>query len=218
MKKNIRKILLTINIIFGMGVLWAAFFPINENLVEFSNTDVNGTLVHIGSITNNRKMELEYCVYDKKLSGIDLFFCVESKENNNNGKVICTFKYNDDVILRETVNVKELNALNVSGINAKNFEVKHDAVSSGIYTLTLEGDGISRETRVSLYGNRTSQNYLQCTDELQNYYTPLYMIEVQSTSHPYIWYMLFLLALSMMISYVIYIDQNLKDKEKKIEK
>lgn len=216
MKKNIRKLLILVNAIFGIVVLWALFFPIAGTSAEYSNTDTSGDVVQLGAVTDQRSMELKFNLYGHELSGINLFFYVDGEEDS--GDIICTLKYNGEEIGQETVSVRELAALaSSSSLKAKKLEFKHEAVSSGEYTLLLEGQDIAAETRIALYGNKSTENFLQIEDKLQNFYTPLYLLEVSTTSHPYIWYAVFCFVLCMMTSYVIYMNYALKNKEKKLE-
>ena len=216
MKKNIRKLLILVNAIFGIGVLWALFFPIAGTSAEYSNTDTSGDVVQLGAITDQRSMRLKFHLYGNELSGINLFFYVDGEEES--GNIICTLKYNDTEIGQETVSVRELSALaSSSSLKAKKLEFEHEAVSSGEYTLLLEGQDIPAETRIALYGNKSTENFLQIEDKLQNFYTPLYLLEVSTTSHPYIWYAAFCFALCIMTSYIVYMNQVLRSKEKKLE-
>ena len=218
MKKKSAILMRTINILFFVLWLFSIVFPIERKTVYYENTDISsygslGSIPKIGAITNNRSAELRFSLYNETLYGICLYFYVDSDDDQ--GNINCTLTCDGKEIEKQIITVKELLALKKGNvINAKELILKNRSVCSGEYVLILEGENISPETRISLYGNRNAEKYLDYANaDYQNYNGILYIIEVVEDQHPYIWATTFSLVMSLLFSYIIWIGY----REKKIE-
>ena len=122
-------------------------------------------------------------------------------------------KLNDQVVAEDTVTIRELVATQSNtSINETELYLKTSEKQSGKYTLLLQGENISPETRVALYGSRNADHMLSYVNaNSDNVADILYSLEVMEPQHPYIWMTAMILAMSLLFSYLIYSDM----KEKK---
>ena len=203
MNKILKNTLIIVNLLALGALLLALFIPSHQKKVKYSNTDVSG-LNKVGIITDKRDIQLSFDLYNEEFYGICLYFAAEGEDEG--GEIICTLKYAGQEIASETVQVKELFAkMRSSSLGATELFSGNGKESSGTYTLLLQGSGISPETKISLYGNDNAWKYVRIENNAyQEYYGPLYLLEVGGEEHPHIWSMAFLLTLSLLFSYLIY--------------
>ena len=212
MNKILKKTLIIVNLLALAALLLAIFIPSHQKKVKYSNTDASG-LNKVGIITDKRDIQLSFDLYNEEFYGICLYFAAEGEDEG--GEIICTLKYAGQEIASETVQVKELLAkMRSSSLGATELFPGNGEKSSGTYTLLLQGSGISPETKISLYANDNAWKYVRLeSDTYQEYYGPLYLLEVIGEEHPHIWSAAFILTLSLLFSYLIYAN----DKEKRCE-
>ena len=113
------------------------------------------------------------------------------------------------------VAVKELFALvNKNEIKPKELILGNGEVCNGDYTLEIKGSGISSQTRISLYGNKADEYFLDYTNaNYQNYNGILYIVETLDPERPYVWACAFLLAMSFVFSLIICMNEREKEHE-----
>lgn len=218
MNKKVRRFLLVINLFLLVFLISAILVPVKRKTVKYSNTNIDTTnrrenVSKVGTITNNKNAEFSFELYNEKLYGVCLFFCVEGKDEN--GEIVCTLEYNGEKVGQTSVSIKELLfRMKANELSAKELLFGDIEKRDGKYTLILEGKELSPDTRVSFYGNESTEKYLKYENNIyQDYYEALYIIEVVGESNPYIWNMMFIFVLSLLFSYLIY----MKDKEKSVE-
>lgn len=214
MSRKNRWIIYGVNLLLIIAVLWSGAFSVERKTAAYTNKDITrykslNTIPKLGSITNNRTAEINFSLYDEKLYGIDLFFYVSGEDTK--GDITCTLKKDGDVISSQVIEVKELFAL-MSETELQPKEILFGGYScDGEYTLLLEGNNIAKQTRISLYGNRENEYFLNYVNaNYQNYNNILYIVETLKPKHPYLWVCLFLLSMSLVFSVIIFIN----DKEK----
>ena len=216
MNKMLKRLLLIVNLLLFGTLIFSIFVPSRAKKAEYSNTDVSSTnrnnIPTVGIITNTRSISLSFDLYNKEFYGICLFFSAEGEDEN--GEIICTLQYGGTEIAKEAISVKELFAkMRSSSLSAKEIFAGNGENRSGRYTILLQGNGISSDTRISLYGNDNTWKYVKMeSDVYQEFYGPLYLLEVVGEEHPHIWSAAFILTLSLLFSYLIYRN----DKEKGI--
>lgn len=211
-------VLIIINIIVFFVLICSILLPVDRKTAKYSNTDIDmysglSSVPVIGTITNNRKAELRFSVYNERLYGMSLFFKAVGK--NTEGEINCILKFDDEDIEQCVIPVRELFALmNNSAINAKEIIFKSRPALSGEYILVLEGKNIDSQTQISLYGNNSSERYVDYVNaDYQNYTGILYIVETLEEKRPYIWTASLILIMSLLFSYLSYSS----DKEKKVE-
>ena len=167
----------------------------------------------LGAVTNSRTAEIQFSLYDEKLYGIALFFYVSGE--NTDGELVCSLKHDGETISEQTVAVKELFALvNKNEIKPKELILGNGEVCNGDYTLEIKGSGISSQTRISLYGNKADEYFLDYTNaNYQNYNGILYIVETLDPERPYVWACAFLLAMSFVFSLIICMNEREKEHE-----
>ena len=73
-------------------------------------------------------------------------------------------------------------------LNQKELILGNGEVCNGDYTLEIKGSGISSQTRISLYGNKADEYFLDYTNaNYQNYNGILYIVETLDPERPYVW-------------------------------
>ena len=123
--------------------------------------------------------------------------------------------HDPETISEQTVAVKELFALvNKNEIKPKELILGNGEVCNGDYTLEIKGSGISSQTRISLYGNKADEYFLDYTNaNYQNYNGILYIVETLDPERPYVWACAFLLAMSFVFSLIICMNEREKEHE-----
>ncbi|WP_373212137.1 hypothetical protein [Ruminococcus sp. 5_1_39BFAA] len=220
MNKKLKWILGAVNLLLLLALIISVIIPIERKTSLYMNVDVSdfsgqNQIPRVGVISNDRSANLKFCLYNEKLYGVSLYFSVDGEEDE--GEILCTIKQNDETVLEETISVKALSILSKgSSLNPAVFVVGNSKKENGEFTISLQGNGISPKTRVSLLGNQSTGNYLKYVDyeKYGKYYAVLYSIETLVPKHPYIWACTLVLILSLLSSYIIYINCN---KEIKVE-
>ena len=73
---------------------------------------------------------------------------------------------------------------------------------------------MSPQTRISLYGNKADEYFLDYTNaNYQNYNGILYIVETLEPERPYVWACAFLLAMSFVFSLIICMNEREKEHE-----
>lgn len=222
MNKKVKSRLTAMNLLFFCIWVMALVIPAERKAETYSNTDIsdfsgNSSIPRIGAITDSRELKLRFDLYDKELYGIGLYFCVEGEDES--GAITCTIKHEGETIAEDTFLVKELAFFsNTSTLKNKEIVLEHPQTASGEYTVLLKGEGISSQTRVSLYGNAGAERYLKYENAWYgDYYVPLYVIETLEPKHPYIWAASFLFFMGLLFTYIVYINAYISQKEKQVE-
>ena len=216
MNKMLKRLLVIVNLLLLLALIFSIFVPSYEKKAEYSNTDVSSTnrkdIPTVGIITNTRNISLSFDLYNEEFYGICLFFSAEGEDEN--GEIVCTLQFDGQEIAKEVISVRELFAkMRASSLSAREIFSENGEKRSGKYTILLQGNEISSDTRISLYGNDSTWKYLKMeNDAYQEFYGPLYLVEVIGEEHPHIWSVAFILTLSLLFSYLIYRN----DKEKGI--
>ena len=119
------------------------------------------------------------------------------------------------MVAEDTVTVRELMATQSSStINETELYLRTNAKESGEYTLILQGENISPETRVALYGSRNADHILSYVNaNSDNVADIFYSLETMEPQHPYIWMTAMILAMSLLFSYLIYSDLKEKNSD-----
>ena len=213
--KKIRNILICINLVFVVCFLSAVFVPVDRKDTLYSSTDASiydkKTMIpKLGGITNSRDAEIHFSVYEQEIYGIGLYFYVDGTDDE--GDIKCTLKLDDQVVAEDTVTIRELMATqSSSSINETELYLRTNAKQSGEYTLLLQGENISPDTRVALYGSRNADHMLSYVNANSDHVADIfYSLEVMKPQYPYIWMTAMILAMSLLFSYLIY--SNLKEK------
>ena len=218
MNRKKKLILCIVNAGCFLALVLSCIIPIERKENLCSNIEIEDfrnwySIPRIGSVTDDKQIKLKFSLYDEKLYGINLYFCVDGEEEN--GEVTCTISHDDEVIGERSFSVEELASLNTgSSLNAVELLADNVSRDDGEYEITITGSEIPSKTRVSLLGNVNTGSFVKYEDDFYgNYYSVLYMIEIRSLKHPYIWAATLILALSLLCSYVFYISSE----ESKIE-
>lgn len=162
--KKIRNILICVNLVFVLCFLAALIIPVDRKDTLYSSTDASiydkkNMIPKLGGITDSREAEIRFSIYNKEIYGIGLYFYVDGTDEE--GTIKCTLKSGDQVVAEDTVTVRELMATQSSStINETELYLRTNAKESGEYTLILQGENISPETRVALYGSRNADHIL----------------------------------------------------------
>ena len=214
--KKIRNILICVNLVFVLCFLAALIIPVDRKDTLYSSTDASiydkkNMIPKLGGITDSREAEIRFSIYNKEIYGIGLYFYVDGTDEE--GTIKCTLKSGDQVVAEDTVTVRELMATQSSStINETELYLRTNAKESGEYTLILQGENISPETRVALYGSRNADHMLSYVNaNSDNVADIFYSLEVMEPQHPYIWMAAMILSMSLLFSYLIYSD--LKEKK-----
>ena len=213
-----KKMFVLLNIVFCIFFIVGIFFVEERRETLYFNTDTSmysgvSNIPKIGAITNDRAAEIKFSLFDKKLYGISFFFYVSGEDDT--GEISCTLQYDGENIETVTFPVKELFALSEKeNLSAKEIVFKTTPSFSGEYTLSLNGKNIDSQTRISFYGNNSSENrYVNYVNgDYQEYTEVLYILSIYEQQHPYLWYAFLIFALEIIISFLFYLD----NKEKKI--
>ncbi len=211
MKKKLRNILIMVNALAVILFALAIIVPIERKTVKFSDVDIssyNGkwAVPKLGAVTNQRSAEIAFSLYNEKLYGISLFFYADGEVED--GEVLCTLQCDGEELETVVIPVKELFVLmRGASVNAREIIFQSRPDSPGRYTLILEGRNIDPDTRISLFGKHGTQHYASFeTKENGKFRDILYIIETIKPEHPYIWAASLILALSLMITALIYMD------------
>lgn len=222
MSKKAKSLLTAINILFFCILVLSVAIPVERKAETYSNTDISdfsghSSIPRIGAITDGRELELKFDLYDKKLYGVGLYFCVEGEDES--GAITCTIKHEGETIAQDTFLVKELAFFsNTSTLKNKEILLDDPQTGSGEYTILLEGEDISPQTRISLFGNSGAERYLKYENEwCGEYLAPLYVIETLESKRPYIWAASFLFVMGLLFTYIIYVNAYISQKEKHFE-
>lgn len=206
------------NVLAGLLFILALVIPVDRKIVKFSDVDIstyNGkwAVPKIGAVTNQSSIEIEFSLYNEKLYGIALYFCADGEIED--GTVQCTLQLDGQDLETVEIPVKELFVfMRGASINPKEIIFNSKPSASGRYRVVLKGENIDPQTRISLFGKHGTQHYASIvTKENGNFRDIIYMIETIEPEHPYIWAAAMILALSLLISTIIYMD----DWEKRIE-
>lgn len=216
--KKTRNILICINLIFIVCFLAALFIPVDRKETLYFSTDASiydkqSMIPKMGSITNSRDAEIRFNLYDQEIYGIGLYFYVDGTDEE--GEIKCTLKLDDQVVAEDTITIKELLATQSNtSINETELYLKTSEKQSGEYTLLLQGENISSDTRVALYGSRNADHMLSYVNaNSDNVADIFYSLEVVEPQHPYIWMTAMILSMSMLFSYLIYSDLKEKNSD-----
>lgn len=213
MNRKKKGILAIINISFFLLLVLSIIVPVERKKVAYSDTDISiydsvSKVPIIGAITDDRSVEINFSLYDEKLYGVNLFFYAEGEVTE--GEVTCTLKYGKEELEQVIFSTKELFTLmDSSSINAKEIVFNSRPVLSGEYTLVLEGKNIDPQTRIAMYGSRSTGHHMSYVNKTaQNYYDVLYTLETVEWKHPYIWITSLLLAMSILFSCICFIGNK----------
>ena len=213
--KKIKRILICINLFFIICFIAAIVVPVDRKDTLYSSTDAGiynsqAVIPKLGGITNSRSAEIRFSSYDKEIYGIGLYFYVDGTDEE--GEIKATLKLDDQVVAEDTVTIRELLATKSSStINETELYLRTNSKQSGAYTLLLEGENISPDTRVALYGSRNADHILSYVNANADDYTDIfYSLEVMEPQHPYIWMTAMILSMSLLFSYLIYSDMKEK--------
>lgn len=216
--KKIRNILICVNLVFVLCFLAALIIPVDRKDTLYSSTDASiydkrNMIPKLGGITDSREAEIRFSIYNKEIYGIGLYFYVDGTDEE--GTIKCTLKSGDQVVAEDTVTVRELMATQSSStINETELYLRTNAKESGEYTLILQGENISPETRVALYGSRNADHILSYVNaNSDNVADIFYSLETMEPQHPYIWMTAMILAMSLLFSYLIYSDLKEKNSD-----
>ena len=216
--KKIRNILICVNLVFVLCFLAALIIPVDRKDTLYSSTDASiydkkNMIPKLGGITDSREAEIRFSIYNKEIYGIGLYFYVDGTDEE--GTIKCTLKSGDQVVAEDTVTVRELMATQSSStINETELYLRTNAKESGEYTLILQGENISPETRVALYGSRNADHILSYVNaNSDNVADIFYSLETMEQQHPYIWMTAMILAMSLLLSYLIYSDLKEKNSD-----
>lgn len=216
--KKIRNILICVNLVFVLCFLAALIIPVDRKDTLYSSTDASiydkkNMIPKLGGITDSREAEIRFSIYNKEIYGIGLYFYVDGTDEE--GTIKCTLKSGDQVVAEDTVTVRELMATQSSStINETELYLRTNAKESGEYTLILQGENISPETRVALYGSRNADHILSYVNaNSDNVADIFYSLETMEPQHPYIWMTVMILAMSLLFSYLIYSDLKEKNSD-----
>lgn len=216
--KKIRNILICVNLVFVLCFLAALIIPVDRKDTLYSSTDASiydkkNMIPKLGGITDSREAEIRFSIYNKEIYGIGLYFYVDGTDEE--GTIKCTLKSGDQVVAEDTVTVRELMATQSSStINETELYLRTNAKESGEYTLILQGENISPETRVALYGSRNADHILSYVNaNSDNVADIFYSLETMEQQHPYIWMTAMILAMSLLFSYLIYSDLKEKNSD-----
>lgn len=216
--KKIRNILICVNLVFVLCFLAALIIPVDRKDTLYSSTDASiydkkNMIPKLGGITDSREAEIRFSIYNKEIYGIGLYFYVDGTDEE--GTIKCTLKSGDQVVAEDTVTVRELMATQSSStINETELYLRTNAKESGEYTLILQGENISPETRVALYGSRNADHILSYVNaNSDNVADIFYSLETMEPQHPYIWMIAMILAMSLLFSYLIYSDLKEKNSD-----
>ena len=216
--KKIRNILICVNLVFVLCFLAALIIPVDRKDTLYSSTDASiydkkNMIPKLGGITDSREAEIRFSIYNKEIYGIGLYFYVDGTDEE--GTIKCTLKSGDQVVAEDTVTVRELMATQSSStINETELYLRTNAKESGEYTLILQGENISPETRVALYGSRNADHILSYVNaNSDNVADIFYSLETMEPQHQYIWMTAMILAMSLLFSYLIYSDLKEKNSD-----
>ena len=216
--KKIRNILICVNLVFVLCFLAALIIPVDRKDTLYSSTDASiydkkNMIPKLGGITDSREAEIRFSIYNKEIYGIGLYFYVDGTDEE--GTIKCTLKSGDQVVAEDTVTVRELMATQSSStINETELYLRTNAKESGEYTLILQGENISPETRVALYGSRNADHILSYVNaNSDNVADIFYSLETMEPQNPYIWMTAMILAMSLLFSYLIYSDLKEKNSD-----
>lgn len=216
--KKIRNILICVNLVFVLCFLAALIIPVDRKDTLYSSTDASiydkkNMIPKLGGITDSREAEIRFSIYNKEIYGIGLYFYVDGTDEE--GTIKCTLKSGDQVVAEDTVTVRELMATQSSStINETELYLRTNAKESGEYTLILQGENISPETRVALYGSRNADHILSYVNaNSDNVADIFYSLETMEPQRPYIWMTAMILAMSLLFSYLIYSDLKEKNSD-----
>ena len=216
--KKIRNILICVNLVFVLCFLAALIIPVDRKDTLYSSTDASiydkkNMIPKLGGITDSREAEIRFSIYNKEIYGIGLYFYVDGTDEE--GTIKCTLKSGDQVVAEDTVTVRELMATQSSStINETELYLRTNAKESGEYTLILQGENISPETRVALYGSRNADHILSYVNaNSDNVADIFYSLETMEPQYPYIWMTAMILAMSLLFSYLIYSDLKEKNSD-----
>ena len=216
--KKIRNILICVNLVFVLCFLAALIIPVDRKDTLYSSTDASiydkkNMIPKLGGITDSREAEIRFSIYNKEIYGIGLYFYVDGTDEE--GTIKCTLKSGDQVVAEDTVTVRELMATQSSStINETELYLRTNAKESGEYTLILQGENISPETRVALYGSRNADHILSYVNaNSDNVADIFYSLETMEPQHPYIWMTAMILDMSLLFSYLIYSDLKEKNSD-----
>lgn len=214
MKGKLKYFLIGINVICVVLFIASVVIPVERKNVDISSTEIKqydskGSIPKIGAITNDRSAKITFEMYDQKLCGIGLYFNVTGTDDN--GKIMYKLEHEDEIVSEGEVSVKALMvADSQDSISETEFSVDN-IVTSGKYTLVLEGSGISDKTRVALYGSRDSDRFLKYKNaNCEEYIEILYSLKILTPQHPFIWMTAMLMAFSLLFTSVIYIGSKEK--------
>lgn len=216
MKGKLKLFLIGINAFFFILFIAAVIIPVERKNADISSTEIKqydskSSIPKIGAITNDRDAKITFEMYGQKLCGIGLYFNVTGTDDS--GQIMYKLEHDGESVAEGDISVKALMAAD-NRRNISETELNVGNIStSGKYTLTLEGKGISDKTRVALYGSRDSDHFLKYENaNCEEYIEIIYSLKVISLQHPYIWMTAMLLAFSFLFSSIIYIGS----KEKKV--
>jgi hypothetical protein len=211
-KKRMR-VLFLINVVFVLIFLASLVIPSKGKEVYLSNIDISAyneleSIPVIGTITDNRKAEIEFHLDGETLYGISLYFYVTGNETalvTDEAKVKATIRSESEVIAETEVTVRELYMLmSDDSLNEKELVFDCEEPLEGTYTLVLEGEGIPAETRISLYGNKSTDRDLNYRNAgLDRQHGVLYSLEITTREHPFIWSCGLMLAMCFLFSCII---------------
>ena len=206
--KKIRNILICINLVFVLCFLAALFVPVERKDTLYSSTDASiydkkSMIPKLGAITDSRDAEIRFDLYDKQIYGIGLYFCVDGTDEE--GEIKCTLKLNDQVVAEDTVTIRELVATQSNtSINETELYLKTSEKQSGKYTLLLQGENISPETRVALYGSRNADHMLSYVNaNSDNVADIFYSLEVMEPLLQFVYVSLLLQSLFFLLQITV---------------
>lgn len=219
MGKKRKAVMLGVNVFLVLALLWSVVFTVDRKecgLHQYGHRTIQEFKYPYQSLELSRTAEQLrssfHCTM-KNLYGIALFFYVSGE--NTDGELVCSLKHDGETISEQTVAVKELFALvNKNEIKPKELILGNGEVCNGDYTLEIKGSGISPQTRISLYGNKADEYFLDYTNaNYQNYNGILYIVETLEPERPYVWACAFLLAMSFVFSLIICMNEREKEHE-----
>lgn len=213
-------VLFIINMFFAVLLTASLIIPSKGKKVMLSNMDISmyssfESIPVIGAVTEDRAAEISFQLYGEKLYGICLYFYVGGQTDSisdDGSKLTCTLKSGEKQIGYTEVPIKELaSMMSEESLNAKELVFDCDEVLAGEYTLLIEGEGIPADTRIALYGNRSTARHLEYVNVGYDKHDGiLYSVEVVTSEHPFVWSAALLLALSFLFSCIIYMDDGEK--------
>lgn len=206
MGKKRRVVIVAINVLLFFVLIGCALIPVERKTTSYTNTDTTAykdmsDVPKVGKITNGESMKINFRLNGERLYGMNLYFYVEG--NDMDGDIICTLEQDKKILAEQTVSVKGLSALmSKSEVRPKEIVMDSGEESSGEYVLNLKGSGLAPNTTVSLYGNENEKPFLSCLDTGESY-AILYTVENLEKRHPFVWSCAFLLAMSLVFSFII---------------